>query len=84
MQFVPLSSEAALNPLHDFGQGDPFVGLYEKMDVIIHNREVPQLERELLFGENDQLKEQLFEGCFFQCHIAMVDSGGHMVYGPVL
>jgi hypothetical protein len=52
------------------------------MDVIIHYHEVPKLERELLFGEDDHLKEHSLDSRFLQGQITMVDLGGHMVGRP--
>jgi hypothetical protein len=82
MRFVPHFGEITFEPLHNLRQGNPVFGFDEKMDVIIHNREVPELKRKLLFGEDNQGKEGSLDIGVFQGHGIMVDFGGYVIGGP--
>jgi hypothetical protein len=82
MRFVPHFGEITLEPLHNLGQGNPVSGFDEKMDVIIHNHEVPELKRKLLFGGDNQGEKGSLDIGIFQGHGVMVDFGGYMICGP--
>jgi hypothetical protein len=81
MRFVPHFGEITFKPLHNLGQGNPFSGFDEKMNVIIHNREVPKLKWKLLFGEDNQGEKGSLDIGVFQGHGIMVDFGGYVISG---
>jgi hypothetical protein len=81
MRFVPHFGEITFEPLHNLGQGNPVSGFDEKMDVIIHDREVPELKRKLLFGEDNQVEKCSLDIGVLQGHGIMVDFGGYMICG---
>jgi hypothetical protein len=82
MRFVPYFGEITFEPLHNLGQGNPIPRFDEKMDVIIHNREVPELKWKLLFGGDNQNEKCPLDIGVFQGHGIMVDFGGYMLGGP--
>jgi hypothetical protein len=54
------------------------------MDMVVHDGEVPEFKAELLFGCNDEIKEQSLDFRVMQGHRVMVNFRSDMVRGPGL
>jgi hypothetical protein len=54
---VPRLGEIALYPLHYFRQAAASTRLYQEMDAVSHNAEIPQAEMELLLRSFDEREE---------------------------
>jgi hypothetical protein len=72
MRFVPRLGEITLEPLHYHRQSSLFAGLYQEMDMIPHNAEIPQAEVEPPLRLSDERQKQPLELWFKQAHVVMV------------
>jgi hypothetical protein len=84
MHFIPLFSEIALEPLHDLRQRDAWAWFDKEMDVVVHHSEVPKLEGELRFGNDNHSEEDSLDVRVLQSHRVVVDFRGYMIGGSGL
>jgi hypothetical protein len=79
MLLVPRLCEIAFYPLHYLRQSAAFARLYQEMDVIPHNAEIPQAEMESPPRLCDERKEEHLEPRLKKAHAVMVNFRRDMV-----
>jgi hypothetical protein len=78
---VIMNRENRQNPLHDPRQIRVFQGLDQKVDMIVHDREIFQVEVIFFLGFFDYIHKKRFDLVIFEDHFVAVDLGTDMVCG---
>jgi hypothetical protein len=84
MYFAPVFCEIPLEPLHYFGKGLTLSRFDEQVNVIIHDTEVQELKRLLLFCFFDEGQEHNLDPRLLDVHLAAVNFRGNVIDSSVM